>query len=265
MRRATILAAFLLAAVSARGDTITPLDAAACEAMKLHHVLNAGAPVGCERLNLVVFRYWGFDGRSHDNGRIVVLDAVAPAVQRIFAALYERRFPLAGAELLDAFEGDDHASMAANNTSSFNDRAVPDSVRLSLHAYGAAIDLNPVQNPFLMRRGDVISVDPPAGADFLNRGARRSGKAEHAGFAEAVVDVFAENGFTVWGGDWDDPIDYQHFDIGRTLAERLVQMTPDKARVAFEAVATGYRRCVAQYPDKPAPERRQICLNPTRR
>ena len=265
MRRAIILAALLLAAAPAQGDTIAPLETTACAAMRLHHVLNAGAPVGCERLNLVVFRYWGFDGRSHDGGRIVVLDAVAPAVQRIFAARYERRFPLAGAEPLEAFDGDDHASMAANNTSGFNHRVVPDTARLSLHAYGAAIDLNPVQNPFLMRRGTVIGVDPPAGADFLNRGSHRPGKAERAGLAESVVDVFAANGFAEWGGDWDDPIDYQHFDIGRTLVERLVQMTPDRARAAFEALATGYRRCVAQYPDKPTAERRQLCLNMTQR
>ena len=263
MRQAIFLIALLLAAVPAQGGTITPIDAAACEAMKLHHVLNAGAPVGCTRLNLVVFRYWGFDGYSHDGGRIVVLDAVAPAVQRIFVTLYERHFPIAGAELLDAFDGDDHASMAANNSSGFNHRAVPDTARLSLHAYGAAIDLNPVQNPFLTRNGAVANIEPAAGAGFLNRGSHRPGKPERAGLAESVVDVFAVNGFTVWGGDWDDPIDYQHFDIGRALAERLVLLTPDEARAAFEAVANGYRRCIAQYPDKPAAVQRQLCLNLT--
>jgi len=261
MRRAILLAAFLLAVVPAHGDTIAPLDAGACAAMKLHHVLNNGAPVGCARLNLVTFRYWGFDGRSHDTGRIVVLDAVAPAVQRIFAGLYERHFPMAGAELLDAFNGDDQASMAANNTSGFNHRVVPDTTRLSLHAYGVAIDLNPVQNPFLTRHGAVVTVAPVTGADYLNRANDRPGKAERAGLAESVIDVFAENGFTVWGGDWDDPIDYQHFDIGRVLAERLVQLPPDQAHTVFEASATGYRRCLAQNQEKPAAARRQLCRN----
>lgn len=206
--------------------------------MKAHHVLNEGAPVGCERLSVVSFSYLDFQGRNQD-GKIVVLDAVAPRVLRIFQALKDRGFPLAKAKPMEAYDGDDNASMADDNSSSFNHRVVEGSSRLSLHAYGAAIDLNPVENPFLTFSGANIAVAPPAGTAFVNRRPHRPGKADHAGMAEEVVALFAANGFSNWGGNWDDPIDYQHFDIGRPLAEKLAALPPEKARSEFEAAISG--------------------------
>jgi hypothetical protein len=202
--------------------------------MKAHHVMSDHAPVGCDRLSLVTFRYLDFAGVSHDDGRVIVMDALAARVERIFASLYAHRFPIAKANLLNAYDGDDEASMADNNTSAFNDRPVTGGSRTSLHAYGAAIDLNPVQNPFIRRAGTGLSVAPPAGLDYINRAQQRPGKPERPGLAEAIVDVFAQNGFAVWGGYWDEPLDYQHFDIGRPLAETLAALPPDEARQRFE-------------------------------
>ena len=199
-------------------------------------------PLGCERLSLVTFRYFDFAGVSHDDGQVVVMDAVAPSVQRIFEKLYERRFPIAKATLLNAYDGDDSASMADDNTSSFNDRPVTGGSRPSLHAYGAAIDLNPVQNPFIRRAGAGLSVDPPAGLDYINRAPKRPGKPDHPGLAEAVIDVFAQNGFIVWGGYWDEPLDYQHFDIGRSMVETLAALPPEEARKHFEQSVSTYSR-----------------------
>lgn len=200
------------------------------------------APVGCDRLNLVTFRYIDFAGVSHDDGQIIVMDALASRVQRIFDTLYERRFPVSKATLLNAYDGDDEASMADNNTSAFNDRPVTGGSQLSLHAYGAAIDLNPVQNPFIRRSGTGLSVDPPAGLDYINRAQQRPGKPDRPGLAEAVVEIFAQNGFVVWGGYWDEPLDYQHFDIGRALAETLAALPSDEARKRFEETISAYCR-----------------------
>lgn len=122
--------------------------------------------------------------------------------------------------------------MADDNTSGFNHRVVARSTRLSLHAYGAAIDLNPVENPFITHED---GVHPPAAAAFVKRS--RDG----AGAAEAVVAIFAENGFTQWGGAWHDPIDYQHFDIGRPLAEELAKLPSGEAHVRFEAAIAARR------------------------
>jgi hypothetical protein len=215
-------------------DRVQPVNDALCADMKATHVLNRGAPVGCERLKLVEFDYVDFQGRPHDDGRIVVLDAVADRVLRIFETLRERQFPIAKATLLNAYAGNDEASMTDDNTSGFNDRNVPDSTHKSLHAYGVAIDLNPVENPFVTRSGATFTFDPPAGADYANRLVHRPGKPDRRGAAEEVVSIFAENGFTQWGGYWDDPIDYQHFDIGRDLAEQLAKLPPEQAKAAFE-------------------------------
>lgn len=233
MRR--ILIGVLLLLSPACADSIAPVDAARCALMRAHHVLSATAPVGCERLSVVTFSYVDFDGRPHDDGNIVVLDAVAPRVLTIFQALKARGFPIAKAQPVEAYKGADDASMADNNTSGFNDRPIAGTTRPSLHAYGAAIDLDPVQNPFLTLNGSSVTVAPPAGAAYLNRRLHRPEKLDRPGLAEEVVAVFAENGFSHWGGDWDDPIDYQHFDIGRPLAEQLAALPPDKAWTRFEA------------------------------
>jgi len=228
------LLAALLCFKPAYADSIAPVDGAECAGMKAHHVLNAGAPVGCERLSLVSFSYVDFSGHARDDGKIVVLDALAPRVLRIFQTLKARGFPIAKAKPVEAYEGDDNTSMADDNTSGFNHRVVEGSSRLSLHAYGAAIDLNPVENPFLTFAGATIAVAPPAGTAFVNRQPHRPGKPDHAGLAEEVIAIFAANGFANWGGNWDDPIDYQHFDIGRPLAESLALLPPDQARARFE-------------------------------
>ena len=183
----------------------------------------------------MTFGYVDFEGRQHEDGQIVVMDAVADRVLKIFQTLRERGFPLAKAKLMDAYAGDDEKSMADDNTSGFNDRDVPGSERKSLHAYGTAIDLNPVENPFVTRSGAVFTFHPASGADYFNRMIRRPGKQTRRGYAEEVAQVFLENGFAQWGGTWDDPIDFQHFDVGRPLAEALAALPPEEAKRKFEA------------------------------
>lgn len=232
------LLALALATGPACADDIATLDQAACETMRTHHVLNPG-PVGCERLRLVRFSYLGFDGRLHDDGAIVVLDAVSERVARIFAELRLRGFPIAKAKPMEAYDGDDEAAMADDNSSGFNVRLVADSEKLSLHALAVAIDVNPVENPYIRCTGALCTVSPPQGADFLNRAPHRPGKPDRHGMAEDIVDIFARNGFVNWGGNWDSPLDYQHFDIGRKLAEELVALPPDEAKARFEASIGG--------------------------
>ncbi|GAA0536527.1 hypothetical protein FHS83_003338 [Rhizomicrobium palustre] len=229
-----LFAALVFLSAPAFADNIAPLSTADCAAMKAHHVLNDGAPVGCARLATVTFTYVDFEGRSHDDGRVVVLDALAPRVLKIFQEMKAQGFPISKARPVEAYEGSDDASMADDNTSSFNHRPIAGSNRLSLHAYGAAIDINPRENPYLTFSGATVTVAPPQGAGFLNRLQQRPGKPARPGMAESVVAIFTRNGFSNWGGFWDEPIDYQHFDITRALAERLASLPPEEARAAFE-------------------------------
>jgi hypothetical protein len=219
-------------------DSTSPISDALCRDMRTTKVLNPGAPVGCERLQLVRFSYLGFDGGTHDDGELVVLDAVADHVLAIFVTLRSRAFPIASAKLMNHYTGNDDASMARNNTSAFNVRRVEGTHSMSLHAYGVAIDLNPIQNPHVERGARGIEVSPPAGTDYVSRQNRRPG------MAEAVVDLFAHHGFAQWGGYWPRGIDYQHFQVGRRLAGQLATLPYPKARAAFEQHVERVRACI---------------------
>src|SRR5262249_15945903 len=151
--------------------------------------------------------------------------------------LRDRKFPLSSAKLMNQFDGDDDASMAVNNTSAFNFRAVAGGGRISQHSFGVAIDLNPLINPYIRRSGKGTVVEPPAGRAYLNRRNVRPGMVETMigpGKAETVVDLFAHHSFAGWGGYWRNPVDYQHFQLGRSFTAQLVRMPYNDAKAAFE-------------------------------
>lgn len=236
-------------------ESITKVSHALCNAMELHKVISPGAPIGCRRLALVRFSHLGFDGRLKHDGRIVVMDAVAGHVLQIFDALRRRKFPIAKARLMNDYDGDDDAAMADNNTSAFNDRAIVGSSSLSMHAFGLAIDINPIQNPYIKRDGRVPDIRPRAGSEYANR------KILRPGMVETMVDVFAEDGFLIWGGAWHNPIDYQHFQVGRDLAGKLARTSPENAEFVFDRYVERYRKCVSALP---AGARRRPCIGVAR-
>jgi len=246
--------------VGRKVDIVAPVSAVLCEDMKLHHVLGSNPPVGCDRLRLVRFAYVGFDQQAHADGEIVVMDAAAPHVLRIFATLRELQFPIAKARLMNHYDGDDDASMRDNNTSAFNDRNIANGNLVSLHAYGLAIDINPVQNPYLVRSNGALTIAPAAGADYANRLDDRPWKSARPGMAENVIDVFVDNGFLIWGGYWDNPIDYQHFQVGRKMAERLASSSPTEAAAILNDVVKHYRDCRRPLSGKPGLGRTQCIM-----
>jgi hypothetical protein len=173
-------------------------------AADLPYSYRAGCPVAPARLRRLRLSYWGFDDRRHV-GELVVNAAVVDDVRTVFARLYRARFPMRAMRKVDAFRGSDDASMAADNTSAFNCRPAVASgpKRWSMHAYGEAIDVNPVENPYL-QGGRVL---PPAGSRYLNRSRARKGMAIDGGI---LVRAFEEVGWS-WGGRWTGSRDYQHF------------------------------------------------------
>ncbi|WP_422652934.1 M15 family metallopeptidase [Bradyrhizobium sp.] len=216
---------------------VSAVPAELCGEMVRHKTLIEGKPVSCSRLSLIRFSYFGFDNAVHPDGEMVVLDAVAHHVAAIFDSLLDRRFPIAKVRLMNTYDGDDDAADVDNNTSSFNDRVVAGTNTLSLHAYGAAIDLNPVQNPFVKMTGGKREASPAEGKPYLDRTAVKPG------MAESVIDIFADNGFSIWGGDWHDPIDYQHFQLSRAHAEQLTRVSAADAKAIFEREVERYRQC----------------------
>jgi hypothetical protein len=178
---------------------VFPVDSA-----QLQYSYRPGCPVGPAQLRLVRLRYWGFDGRAHP-GALVVNRAVVPTVVKVFATLYGERFPIRHMQPIDAFHGSDETSMAADNTSGFNCRyaVAPGPPQWSAHAYGQAIDVNPIENPYL----EAGTVHPRAGSRYLDRTHYRPGMAVSGG---ELVNAFRAAGWH-WGGRWTGSPDYQHF------------------------------------------------------
>ena len=176
-------------------------------AANLPYSYRPGCPVPPSRLRMVHVSYLGFDGREHI-GRIVVAANRTWQVIAVFHSLYLQRFPIASMRPVDDFRASDAASMAANNTSAFNCRVVSGSTRWSQHAYGTAIDVNPIQNPYVSGS----TVQPAAGRAYLDRSNKRKGMIT-AG--DRVVRTFADVGWS-WGGYWTSPKDYQHFSTSGT-------------------------------------------------
>jgi hypothetical protein len=223
-----------LSALLHTAPVMAALDAASCRRLQESGVIGPGAPVGCDRLAVVRFPYVDFNGKQHDDGELMVLAAVAPEVGQLFRRLHQRGFPLEHVRLIEHYRGDDAASMQDNNTSAFNNRQITGGGPPSLHAYGLAIDINPLQNPFVQPdQQGVVRVSPPAATSYLNRLAVRPGKAVRPGMAESVTGLFAKAGFTVWGGYWDAPIDYQHFQFSRGFAEKLAALPEAQARKLY--------------------------------
>lgn len=153
-------------------------------------------------LRKLTVSHWGYDGQV-TSGQLIVHDAYAGRMVAVFRDIYAARFPIERMVPIAAYGGDDQASMRANNTSGYNCRTVAGSSTLSQHAYGAAIDVNPLHNPYV-RNG---TVDPPEGAPWADRSRDDPGMIE-AG--DAVVTAFARQGWG-WGGNWSSGKDYQHF------------------------------------------------------
>ncbi len=179
---------------------IKPIDTAL--AARMEPSWRPGCPVPLSDLRYLLIDYWGFDGREH-RGELVVRAGWASEITAVFEELFWASFPIERMVLIDDFNGDDHRSMAANNTSAFNCRVVAGTTSWSEHAYGRAIDINPVQNPYLQGS----TVQPPAGVAYVDRSLDAPGMI-HAG--DAVVTAFDAIGWA-WGGDWTNSKDWQHF------------------------------------------------------
>jgi hypothetical protein len=192
--RATTSTSSASPAYEARVETVTAED--------LYASWRAGCPLAVEELRRLQLMHWGFDGAVHD-GQIVVAADVADDVVSIFGELYAARYPIEKMAPVDVYGGSDEASTEANNTSAFNCRRATGGTGWSEHAFGRAIDLNPLQNPYI--RGDTVL--PAQSARYLDRSLTDIGVI-HDG--DAAVTAFAARGW-IWGGTWQTLKDYQHF------------------------------------------------------
>ncbi len=165
-------------------------------------VWRPGCPVGLGALRHVSVPFVGFDGRVR-RGAVVVHHSAARDIVSVFRALHRARFPIRRMRPIQAYGGDDFASIEADNTSAFNCRPVAGTARWSKHAWGRAIDVNPLENPYVS--GGTTS--HPASVPYLDRSPYRPGMAVEGG---VLVRAFDAVGWG-WGGRWRGISDLQHF------------------------------------------------------
>ncbi len=186
--------------------TVAPVPSAVRRRMTGSSHDPARCPVGFDDLRFLTMRHVGFDGRAH-TGQMLVHQRHAGDLVSVFEELYRARFPIRRMQLVDAYGGDDDRSMAADNSSAYNCRTVAGKTTFSDHAYGAAVDINPVENPYDTADG----VLPPAGRRFVDVNRSSGAKAARGVIVadDVVVRAFARIGWK-WGGVWNEA-DYQHF------------------------------------------------------
>jgi D-alanyl-D-alanine carboxypeptidase len=200
-----------IAAVAGFQSSSEPLSAKVREDVIAAREWHAGCPVSLSQLRVLTVTYSGFDGRTHEGQLIVNENAVAP-LTRVFARLYAMRFPIRHMQLSDTYGPVRGQPADQDVTASFECRQASSSPctgtantgngNWSEHAYGEAVDLNPVENPYV---GCGVTRDRSSDS-FLDRNRIRRGMV-----TAAVVDAFRSDGWG-WGGAWTGSTqDYMHF------------------------------------------------------
>lgn len=161
------------------------------------------ARIDISDLRYLTLPYYDFEGQVQQ-GEMVCNVKIAKDLIAVFRELFEKQYQFCSIRLIDDFGGSDEASMLANNTSCFNYRTKSGSSALSSHALGLAVDVNPMQNPFV-KRGKVY---PETATDFVNRNLDFAHKIDTQ---DACYKSFKAHGFR-WGGLWRSAKDYQHFE-----------------------------------------------------
>ena len=202
-----VVAWTLCASAQQQGFSVDTLSDAVFQRMQ-----GRSFPEGCAMsrsdLRYLQVLHYDLDGEVRQ-GELVCNKAIADDLMDIFRQLYKARYPIQRMCLIDDYGADDELSMRDNNTSCFCYRVVEGSKKLSKHAQGMAIDINPLYNPCVRTRRDGSRlVQPATGAKYTNRKRTFPYKITTDDLAYRL---FKEHGFT-WGGAWRTVKDYQHFE-----------------------------------------------------
>lgn len=169
----------------------------------------ASLAISYEDLRYMNILYYDFNG-DVQTGELICNKAIADDLIEIFYELYENEYQIESVHLIDDYNGDDTASMEANNTSCFNYRPVDGTSSLSKHALGCAIDINPFYNPYVVfnkgKAGETY-ISPAGSEIYADRSQSFAYKIDEN---DLCYKLFKEHGFT-WGGNWNSCKDYQHF------------------------------------------------------
>lgn len=189
------------------------------ERMKKYNIWTENCPVPISRLQFLNIQYFDFENQLNSDGTIIVLDVIADQVKKIFQKLLEIKFPISKISTIDNYQGNDEKSMADNNSSAFNFRNIIDSNKYSIHSYGLAIDINPVQNPYIINTKKGIKIYPSEGYKYVDREKYAKGM-----ITPEVVEIFYQHKLIGWGGNWQGGKDWHHFEVPRLHAEKIIKL-----------------------------------------
>ena len=168
-----------------------------------------GCPVSLPNLRYIRVNHWDFNNKTV-SGEIIVHKDVADELVAIFEELYNIGYPIRQMQLVSNYNGNDWKSIDADNTSAFNCRPVTGKKKKwSKHAYGKAIDLNPIENPYVSKSGHISH---KASLKYRKRQHHINSPADKAILLkyDQATKIFKKYGWS-WGGDWHTMKDYQHF------------------------------------------------------
>ena len=155
--------------------------------------------------------------RNIKEGEMVLNKNIATIVLNIFEKLYEESYPIEKVKLIDEYDADDELSMEDNNSSSFNFRFISHTNKVSKHGLGVAIDINPLYNPYYKVVEEKEVLEPINSRMYLDRTKEFPYKINKG---DLCYNLFTSNGF-IWGGDWTDRKDYQHFELSNEAINKL--------------------------------------------
>ena len=188
--------------------------------------------------------YYDFDNKLRNDGVLVVLDILANNVVKIFNELKKIHFNIYSIHPTKLYKKKWNGSIIMpddfNGTESFVCRKVEHTDKLSLHSFGIAIDVNFLQNPCVFidfDKNEIQEVIPKNGVRFLNRSLKRKNKENQdiGKVDDKIVKIFKKYGYDTWGGYWDFPVDYQHFQVSnRTLALLLMYASRQDGQKIFD-------------------------------
>ena len=167
-----------------------------------------GCPIPLNDLRYLRIKHLDFRGKTV-MGEMIVHKEVSSEVLEMFDTLYDIGYPIHKMELVSNYKGNDWQSIEADNTSAFNCRNATGSKKWSKHSYGKAIDINPIENPYISRKG---YISHKASLVYRKRLHQKSTYADKAVLVKGdkTIQIFKKYGWK-WGGDWSGVKDYQHF------------------------------------------------------
>ncbi len=207
----TLAILYIIPKLSLFANSILPIDTNIKMQMIKGNTWRENCPIKIKDLRYLQVPYYGFDNKIH-KGELIVHKSVANEVTKIFEELKKIKYPIYKMKLASYYKGNDNESMKHNNTSAFNCRLMTGSkTKWSKHSFGKAIDINPLQNPYVKGK----KVLPKEGAKYIGLNRKHlSLQADDRAIiiqGDKIIRVFKKFGW-IWGGDWKRVKDYQHFE-----------------------------------------------------